>query len=494
MIRLQHPKLFAWMTLAAIALPVGAQTEAIRLWRGEKRTCVIDGAVPADKAPAGFAVRTGVAREVRYLTNPSGKDYATLADRVVWGCEEPGVKVVEVEVAPGVKPGDYAIGDLKVTVVDRVLPPPSEWKYYLDLWQHPWAVARYFGVEPFSPAHYEKMRPFWRLLADAGGKTLTVTLLDLPWNHQCFDGYRTMIRHVKSADGTWKFDYRLFDEYVAFGRTCGLGRDIACYTMCPWDYGVTWEDANGKVCKARAVPGTPEFKEYWGDFLVDFAKHLKEKGWFESTYICMDERSPEDVRNICGFVQEKAPGLKTSLAGNQAPSKFGGIRIDNACFAIGNLTDALVAEASSRRAQGLITTFYVCCAPAHPNTLCACRLEESFWLGAYPAMVGLDGFLRWAWNSWPKDPLHDASFPGKWRSWPSGDTYLVYPDGSPTLRFLELRNGIVAAEKTRILKERGLFAEEFKALAAAYDRKAALDGKADFKDLRERTLKLVNRD
>ena len=481
------------LLVAGAALAASARTEDVRLWRGEKRAWVMRDHVSVGDAPAGFAVKTGVAREIRYLTRPFGTHYATMADRVEWGSDDPGVKVVSVEVAPEVKPGDYLIGDLKVTVVDRALPPPAEWKYDLDLWQHPWAVSRYFGVEPFSPAHYAKMRPLWEKLAGAGNKTLTVSVLDLPWNHQCYDGYHSMIRHIKRADGSWKFDYRIFDEYVVFGRSCGLGPRIACYTMCPWDYAVTWEDEDGRVFKEKAVPSTPAFEAYWGDFLVDFAKHLKEKGWFESTYVCMDERELEDVKNICRFIREKAPGLRTSLAGNKHPSAFGDVTLDYVCVGIWGLDDALSAEAAERRKKGLFTTFYVCCGPQHPNTLCLNELEESFWLGAYPAMAGLDGFLRWAWNSWPQDPMHDASYTGI-SGWPAGDTYLVYPDGSPSLRFLELRNGIVAAEKIRILKEKGLFTKDLKDLAAAYDRKAATSNKADFTALRRRTMDLVNRD
>lgn len=481
------------LLVAAFALAAFARTEDIRMWRGEKRTLILHDHATVGDAPRGFTVKVGTALEIRYLTRQLGTHYETMADRVEWGSSEPGVKVVEVAVSPDVKAGEYLIGDLKVTVVDRVLPPPAEWKYHLDLWQHPWAVARYFGVKPFSPAHYAKMRPLWEMLADAGDKTLTVTLLDQPWNHQCYDAYESMIRHIKCKDGSWKFDYRIFDEYVVFGRSCGLGKEITCYTMCPWDYAVTWEDEAGNVSKVKAVPGSPEFKEFWGDFLVDFAKHLKAKGWFDDTYICMDERSPDDVRNICNFIQEKAPGLKTSLAGNQAPSKFGGIRIDNVCFGLGHLTDELIAEASGRRAQGMITTFYVCCGPAHPNTMCLNEIEESFWLGAYPAMVGLDGMLRWAWNSWPQDPMHDASYTGIGWGWPAGDTYLVYPNGAPTLRFLELRNGIVAAEKVRILKEQGLFTKELADLAARYDRKQAIENKANFYSIRAKTQEIVNR-
>ena len=94
-------------------------------------------------------------------------------------------------------------------MVDRVLPPPSEWKYYLDIWQHPWAVARWEACEPFSKKHYAAMRPLWEHLASAGQKVVTTTVTKLPWNHQCYDGYGTMIRHIKLNDGSWKFDYYL---------------------------------------------------------------------------------------------------------------------------------------------------------------------------------------------------------------------------------------------------------------------------------------------
>ena len=477
---------------AALALGAFAGDVNITLWRGETATKILHDYARVGDAPDGFEVKVGTAHEVRYLTRPFGTHYESFADRVEWGSKKPGVKVLSVAAPADAKPGVYRAGDVKITVIDRVLPPSGEWKYFLDLWQHPWAVSRYFGVKPFSPEHYAKMRPLWRMLAGAGQKTLTVTLLDKPWDNQCYDAYGTMIRHIKTKDGKWRFDYSVFDEYVAFGRECGLGPVISCYTMCPWGYMATWEEEDGTVRKAKAVPGTKEFRSYWGDFLSDFAAHLKAKGWFEDAVVSIDERSPDDVRNIAALIAEKAPGLKIAIAGNRSPSQFEGIDIHHACFGLYHLTDKLIAEAKERGERGKVTTYYVCCSPDHPNTLCHNELEEAFWLGAYPAFAGLDGFLRWAWNSWPEDPMHDASYTGIGSGWKAGDTYLVYPDGSPSLRFLELRSGIVAAEKVRILKEEGLFADEIAALGAKFDRKAALANKADFGKLKSETLGIVN--
>ena len=466
----------------------------VSLWRGESfSTLLPDEASHVSGSAPGISVVRGTLMPVRYLDNHRGLEYRTVADRAEAGSKSAGVHFATVTASPDAKPGEYRFGQLVVRVVDRVLPPAKEWKYYLDLWQHPWAIARIAKAKPFSKEHYAAMRPVYELLATAGQKTITVPILDMPWGHQCYDAYHSMVRHIRRKDGSWAFDYRVFDEYVAFGRSCGLGPTIDCFTMCPWDYAVTWEDEDGGIHKEKAVPGTKAFVAYWGDFLTDFAAHLKSKGWFEDACISMDERSPDDVQNICRLVAEKAPGLRMFLAGNRAPSQFKGIRIDHVCFGLSHLSDELIAEAASRRAQGMLTTYYVCCNPAHPNMMCHNEIEEAFWVGVYPAMVGLDGFLNWAWNSWPEDPMHDASYTGIDWGWKAGETYLAYPDASPSLRFLELRNGIVAAEKVRILKEQGLLAEDFPALAAKFDRKRAMDNKSDFYMLRLKVQELVNR-
>ena len=63
--------------------------------------------------------------------------------------------------------------------------------------------------------------------------------------------------------------------------------------------------------------------------------------------------------------------------------------------------------------------------------------------------ANFDGFLFWAYNNWVKDPLIDSRF----RTWPAGDTYLIYPDARSSIRFEMLRAGIEDAEKIRILRE-----------------------------------------
>ena len=401
-----------------------------------------------------------------------------------------GPALVKVSVSATAAPGWHSFGAVRVRVVDRTLPPPAEWKYLLDLWQHPWAIARTAGVKPFSPEHYAAMEPVYRALAWCGVKSLTTTLLELPWNHQCYDAYHSMIGRVRGADGKWTFDYRLFDEYVEFGRRCGLGPRIDCYTMCPWGYVVRWRDEAGEIRRAVAKPGTREFEDYWGDFLPDFARHLKAKGWFDDTFIAMDERSPEDVRLIAEFIRARVPDFKIQMAGNRNPADFQGITIHSYSQGVNHMTPEFIAETARRRAAGLVTTAYVCCEPLRPNTFLTSPEGEAFWLGVYPAFTGLDGFLRWAANSWPLDPCADAAF----GNWAPGDTFLVYPGGELSLRLAELRAGIVAAEKLRLLADAGELAAERGKIAADFgDYRRAMNGQIDFRRARREIEALVNR-
>ena len=477
---------------------VSKDTFAAAVWRGETAYVNIPAGVPVSRlvsqAKDGVAVKLGYYDEVAYEMQPGGVDIRMRPDVY----REDGRRaptVARVAVASDAKPGVYNFGPLEVTVADHVLPPAKDWKYFLDLWQHPWAVSRYFNVEPFSKEHYAKMEPIYRALAECGCKALTTTLLDLPWNHQCHDGYYTMVGRVKNADGSWAFDYKLFDEYVEFGRKCGLGPDIACYTMCPWKYMATWKDAEGNDHREKILPGTQEFEDYWGPFLVDFAAHMKAKGWFEDTYIAMDERGPEDVKKIVNLIQAKAPGMKVAICGKTKPSAFAGIQIENFCQGLIHLRDDFLPELAPRRAKGYKTTFYVCCTAKHPNTFMESPRDEGFYLGAYPVMIGFDGFLRWAANSWGEDPYKDASF--RTKDWKAGDVFLVYPNGELSSRLVELRAGIVAAEKMTILRtndEKGAaFEKRMADIAKRYHFFASVrDPSFDFEGFRREVDALVN--
>lgn len=339
--------------------------------------------------------------------------------------------------------------NVELTVADHVLPPARDWAFHLDLWQNPYSVARYENVPLWSEAHFEAMRPVMRMLAEAGQKSVTATIMSRPWNGQTEDAFGSMVTKIRRIDGTWLYDYTIFDRWVEFMFSLGIDRQINCYSMIPWALQFDYIDqATSSPATFQAAPGSEEYNEYWGAFIADFARHLKAKGWFEKTMIAMDERPLESMQAVLGLIRKVEPAFKISLAGNyHEPVIYDIVDFSETFSGKQEFPESAKAK---RKELGLTTTFYTCCAEAHPNMFVISNPDEAAWLGWFAQAEGYDGYLRWAYNSWTIDPLTDARF----RTWPAGDCFVVYPGGRGSVRFSKLVEGIQDFEKVRILRSR----------------------------------------
>ena len=347
-----------------------------------------------------------------------------------------------------VKHGDKVLSELKlaVNVKNRTLPASTEWAFHLDLWQNPYAEARYYNVEPFSKEHFDRMRPDMQNYVDAGGKVITASIMHKPWNGQTYDPFESMVTWLKKADGTWYFDYTVFDKWVEYMMSLGVKKQINCYSMVPWRLSFQYFDqASNSFKYLDAKPGEAAYDEFWGNMLTSFAKHLKEKGWFDITHISMDERPMKDMLATLKVIRKADKDFKVSLAGTYHDELVK--ELHDYCIAIGEKFPAEVIK--SRKEAGQVTTYYTCCTEPRPNTFTFSAPAEAEWLGWFAAKENLDGYLRWALNSWVKNPLQDSRF----TAWAAGDTYMIYPEGRSSIRFERLIEGIQSYEKIRILKE-----------------------------------------
>lgn len=347
-----------------------------------------------------------------------------------------------------VKDGDKVLSELKlaVNVKNRTLPASTEWAFHLDLWQNPYAEARYYNVEPFSKEHFDRMRPDMQNYVDAGGKVITASIMHKPWNGQTYDPFESMVTWLKKADGIWYFDYTVFDKWVEYMMSLGVKKQINCYSMVPWRLSFQYFDqASNSFKYLDAKPGEAAYDEFWGNMLTSFAKHLKEKGWFDITHISMDERPMKDMLATLKVIRKADKDFKVSLAGTYHDELVK--ELHDYCIAIGEKFPAEVIK--SRKEAGQVTTYYTCCTEPRPNTFTFSAPAEAEWLGWFAAKENLDGYLRWALNSWVKNPLQDSRF----TAWAAGDTYMIYPEGRSSIRFERLIEGIQSYEKIRILKE-----------------------------------------
>ena len=340
-----------------------------------------------------------------------------------------------------------AVLHLKIKVQNQILPSPHEWKYRLDLWQNPWVIAWQNHVKPWSEEHKVLLRQHLKLYASAGGKFITTYAVHSPWADNSFRIEEAMIEWIKRKNGTWKFDFDIFDQYIQLAMEVGIDKAITIYTPVPWGNRFRYlDEKTGNYIYEVWNPGSVEFNSPWTAFLNELQSHLKKKGWFEKTYLGINENTLEQTLAAIKVIKAHPAKWRITYAGNWHPELDS--LLNDYCFLYGNEPTVDIVKERSRR--GFTSTYYICCNPPKPNDFVFSPPAEGRWLSWYAAAHGYNGFLRWAYDAWPEDPARDA----RHELWPAGDCFLVYPGGNSCTRFEKLREGIVDYEKIRILRGR----------------------------------------
>lgn len=360
---------------------------------------------------------------------------------------------VPANTAPGVYKGEVMVSttnenkklQVSITVQPELLPPPHDWQYRLDLWQNPWVIAWRNQLQPWSAAHKVLLKKHLQLYAQAGGKYITTYAVHSPWADNSYMIEGGMIEWIKKKDGQWRYDYTIFDTYVELAMQAGIDKAITLYTPVSWGDRFRYTDASThNFVYATWTPGSETYITRWNDFLTDLRAHLQKKGWLAKTYIGINESEMSQTLAAIRVIKKHSKDWKITYAGNWHKELDG--LLDDYSYLYGY--EPGPEQLKARVARGATSTYYVCCNPAKPNNFVFSPPAEGRWISWYAAASGYDGFLRWAYDAWPEDPVRDARF----GSWPAGDCYLVYPGANSCIRYEKLREGIVDYEKIRILK------------------------------------------
>ena len=337
--------------------------------------------------------------------------------------------------------------NITLHVQNQVLPDPHDWKHRLDLWQNPWVVAWYNHLEPWSEEHKTLLKQHLKPYAEAGGTYITTYAVHSPWSDNSFMIEGGMIEWIKQKNGAWKFDYTIFDEYVKLCMECGIDRAITIYTAIPWGNRFRYlDEKTGNYVYESWEPEGEAFVRNWNAFLTDLRTHLENKGWFDITYIGINENPMEQTLAAIRVIKNHSKDWRITYAGDW--HKQLDHLLDDYSLLYPN--EPTLEEIKARNERGVSTTYYVCCNPPVPNNFVFSPPIEGRWISWYSAAKGYDGFLRWAYDAWPEDPNRDA----RHGSWAAGDCFLIYPGGHSCIRFEKLREGIVDYEKMRILREK----------------------------------------
>ena len=353
--------------------------------------------------------------------------------------------------------------EILLTVYENVLPSPSEYKIYLDLWQHNSNLARYYGVDLWSDEHFVHIEKAIATLAELGQKSVTVLLGDCPWRGWgCYlmqstpaELYEYSAAAIeRDENGVYTYDFSALERYIRLCERYGINGDISVYGLLgiwkmPYFPAESVEHCENVLIRyldrADGAYRYMKTSEEIRDFIAAAFAFFKEKGWLDRVLISGDE--PSDMaayRKSMQFIREIQPDVKFKLALDHAEviDEFAdSLKCCAASFPCSCSRSEFLAE---RRNEERKILFYVCNIPDKPNTVFKNSLAEAVFLGAFAYRYRFDGFLRWAHYCWTVNPRADVRY--NTFGLPAGDVCFIYPDRCggmlKSLRYKALQRGI----------------------------------------------------
>ena len=207
--------------------------------------------------------------------------------------------------------------DVSIQVAPWTMPDATDRQFHLDLWQFPVSVLdRYNDANPgdrielWSEEHYALLEPTYRYLSELGQRTVTTYIKEGAL------GAPSMIQWTLKRNGTWEYDYSVFDTYVVRLASWGLDQQINAFSPIGWNWGDApfWDETTQRKKTFRADVGSAAWNTRWRHFLTDFRAHLVEKEWLDRTVLYLDESSEEDVQAVIDLVGTIDENWKVGLA------------------------------------------------------------------------------------------------------------------------------------------------------------------------------------
>jgi hypothetical protein len=184
---------------------------------------------------------------------------------------------------------------LKLTVHDWRLPDTKDFTVKNVGQSMTEQLAEFYGVPRWSEKHFELIGRTMELMAEVNDRSAIVDLT-IPGNY-AFDNTETLVRWIKQEDGSYKYDFTVFDKYLDVvakktGKPLPLriniftqiekkdgkrvfkgGRSVAVSVLDP---------ATGKLDRLESPPmGTPESLPFWKPVLDEVKKKIEARSWWD---------------------------------------------------------------------------------------------------------------------------------------------------------------------------------------------------------------------
>lgn len=335
-----------------------------------------------------------------------------------------------------------------INILDRVAPLIEEVSFGADFWQFPISVADYYGVKPWSEAHWKRIEEMLYSLRGINQRSLTVSIFWDLYNTKIRPLDEMMIQVTRRKNNSYSYDFSNLDAYVQKAQELGVAGQISIHNLFPWNQNFYFYDEKTNVVKAiNAAPNSESYRAFFKPLIQATSAFLESKKWKSKTYWVIDERDPGQTILLKNWINEIAPGFKFSFSGRLSPALA--TQMEEYALPVNVSLDE--KQFSSRVAINGRTMMYTSCfeQPNQPNSLMTSDLRDIYFLSHLAEIKGYQGILHWAYNLWSKQIKTSAIYSDV----PSGDAHWVYPDGELSVRYLVFQDAIEEIGKYRLISK-----------------------------------------
>ncbi|MFH1024750.1 MAG: sigma-70 family RNA polymerase sigma factor [Planctomycetota bacterium] len=266
-------------------------------------------------------------------------------DRIEFGREKSAVQPVwiTVNVAKGTPAGKY-VGTLEISATGATavkVPvdlevvgwtvPEQPYRSFMSVYHSPESVAMQYKVPLYGEKHWKLMEKSVALLGYLGNNLACVPLVC----HTEFGHQESMVTWIKKADGSYDYDFSIFDRYLdLMMKYCRL-KIVSCQV----NYGGQWffmdpakqpvfvttENSETKKREDLQLPlyVTDEAKKLWRPLIEQVRERLQKKG-LEKEWVFGIGHCAGISREVTAFFQDLAPDVRWHIARHQRgrPNEF----------------------------------------------------------------------------------------------------------------------------------------------------------------------------
>lgn len=172
---------------------------------------------------------------------------------------------------------------VKLTVYDWLLSSPLEYSVKNMGWMCYERQALYYNVPMWSDRHFELIGKALDMMLYIGCRHVEVNMV---LRYPARDNTEVMVTWIKQPDGTYKYDFTVFDKFMATVNKV-MGKPLVIrlnmWSAAPRDppHKVSvFDPATGE--KSELVPpahGTPESLAFWKPVMTELREHTDKLGW-----------------------------------------------------------------------------------------------------------------------------------------------------------------------------------------------------------------------